>query len=206
MTMIDSSRPVTENMSLPLYNKEEQIQKEVEAERERLLAEAGLTVGPISHFKRPTEHNFAKAERGEVTVLFGGLTMRHDQLILAGLEGLGYKVKPIITPTKADFQAGKEYGNNGQCNPTYFTVGSLVNHLKDLRDNQGMSMEDILKNNVFVTAGACGPCRFGMYEAEFRLALRNSGFDGFRVLLFQQGGGFDQAEVKAGLEFNLNFF
>jgi len=41
---------------------------------------------------------------------------------------------------------------------------------------------------VFFTAGACGPCRFGMYEAEYRLALRNAGFDGFRVLLFQQSG------------------
>jgi predicted nucleotide-binding protein (sugar kinase/HSP70/actin superfamily) len=45
-----------------------------------------------------------------------------------------------------------------------------------------------------------------MYEAEYRLALKNSGFDGFRVLLFQQGGGLDQSEVEAGLEFNLNFF
>ena len=59
---------------------------------------------------------------------------------------------------------------------------------------------------MFITAGACGPCRFGMYEAEYRLALRNSGFDGFRVLLFQQSGGLDQAEVEAGLEMNLDFF
>ena len=45
-----------------------------------------------------------------------------------------------------------------------------------------------------------------MYEAEYRLALRNSGFDGFRVLLFQQTGGLNQAELEAGLEFNLDFF
>jgi predicted nucleotide-binding protein (sugar kinase/HSP70/actin superfamily) len=38
------------------------------------------------------------------------------------------------------------------------------------------------------------------------LALRNSGFDGFRVLLFQQGGGLNQAEAEAGLEMNLDFF
>ncbi|MCY7361182.1 MAG: activator of (R)-2-hydroxyglutaryl-CoA dehydratase, partial [Ignavibacteria bacterium] len=55
-------------------------------------------------------------------------------------------------------------------------------------------------------AGACGPCRFGMYEAEYRLALRNSGFDGFRVLLFQQTGGLSQQEAEAGLEMNLDFF
>ncbi len=59
---------------------------------------------------------------------------------------------------------------------------------------------------MFFTAGACGPCRFGMYEAEYRLALRNSGFDGFRVLLFQQSGGLSQSDAEAGLEMNLDFF
>ncbi|QOJ04991.1 MAG: activator of (R)-2-hydroxyglutaryl-CoA dehydratase [Planctomycetia bacterium] len=141
-----------------------------------------------------------------MTIWLGGLTLRHEQLIVAGLEGLGYKVGLIPTPVKADFQAGKEFGNNGQCNPTYFTVGALVNHLKRMRDEQGIPLEQILSDHVFITAGACGPCRFGMYEAEYRLALRNSGFDGFRVLLFQQSGGLDQAAVEAGLEFNLNFF
>ena len=113
-------------------------------------------------------------------VLFGGLTLRHDQLIKAAMEGLGYRIEMIPTPVKPDFQAGKEYGNNGQCNPTYFTCGALVNYLKGLRDDGGVSTGDILKNYIFATAGACGPCRFGMYEAEYRLALRNSGFDGFR--------------------------
>ncbi|MBE7506648.1 MAG: activator of (R)-2-hydroxyglutaryl-CoA dehydratase [Planctomycetia bacterium] len=141
-----------------------------------------------------------------MTIWLGGLTLRHEQLIVSGLEGLGYKVGLIPTPVKADFQAGKEFGNNGQCNPTYFTVGSLVNHLKRMRDEEGIPLEKILSDHLFVTAGACGPCRFGMYEAEYRLALRNSGFDGFRVMLFQQQGGLDQAAVEAGLEFNLNFF
>jgi predicted nucleotide-binding protein (sugar kinase/HSP70/actin superfamily) len=81
-----------------------------------------------------------------------------------------------------------------------------VNYLKDLRDNQGLSTEEILENYVFVTAGSCGPCRFGMYEAEYRLALRNSGFDGFRVLLFQQTGGLKQADGdEDGLELNATF-
>ncbi|RIK65150.1 MAG: activator of (R)-2-hydroxyglutaryl-CoA dehydratase [Planctomycetota bacterium] len=141
-----------------------------------------------------------------MTIWLGGLTLRHELLIVAGLEGLGYKVGLIPTPVKADFQAGKEYGNNGQCNPTYFTVGALVNHLKRMRDEDGVPLEKILSDHLFITAGACGPCRFGMYEAEYRLALRNSGFDGFRVLLFQQAGGLDQAALEAGLEFNLNFF
>jgi predicted nucleotide-binding protein (sugar kinase/HSP70/actin superfamily) len=51
-----------------------------------------------------------------------------------------------------------------------------------------MTKEDVVKNYVFLTAGACGPCRFGMYVTEYRKALRDAGFDGFRVMLFQQTG------------------
>ncbi len=109
------------------------------------------------------------------------------------------------TPNVRAFQTGKEYGNNGQCNPTYFTVGNLVQYLQSLEE-QGLTKQEIIDRYVFFTAGACGPCRFGMYEAEYRLALRNAGFDGFRVLLFQQSGGLNQSDAEAGLEMNLDFF
>src|SRR5690348_14090287 len=70
-----------------------------------------------------------------------------------------------------------------------------------------MPTEDIVKNHVFVTACACGPCRFGTYVTEYRKALRDSGFDGFRVMLFQQQGGLKQATGEdAGLEMNPKFF
>ena len=70
-----------------------------------------------------------------------------------------------------------------------------------------MSRQDIVDSYVFVTAGACGPCRFGMYEAEYRLALRNSGFDGFRVHPVPAGGRpRTSPEPRPGLEMNLDFF
>ncbi|MHC4137906.1 MAG: activator of (R)-2-hydroxyglutaryl-CoA dehydratase [Planctomycetota bacterium] len=168
-----------------------------------MLREAGLE-GP-RHFLRPVERPFTADQRGTTTLLFGGLTIKHERLILGALEGLGYTCEMLPVPDVRSFQIGKEYGNNGQCNPTYFTVGNLVKHLQKLRDS-GVSKERILSDHVFFTAGACGPCRFGMYEAEYRLALRNAGFDGFRVLLFQQEGGLDQSQVEAGLEMDLNFF
>jgi predicted nucleotide-binding protein (sugar kinase/HSP70/actin superfamily) len=106
----------------------------------------------------------------------------------------------------AGLQAGKEFGNRGQCNPTYFTVGSLVKKLIELRD-AGLTSEEVVKKYVFLTAGACGPCRFGMYVTEYRKALRDAGFDGFRVMLFQQQGGLSQATGDdVGLEFNPPFF
>ena len=63
---------------------------------------------------------------------------------------------------KSGFNSNKEYGNNGQCNPTYFTVGNLVQYLQKLEES-GVRREDLLGNYVFLTAGACGPCRFGTY-------------------------------------------
>ncbi|HET6463841.1 MAG TPA: activator of (R)-2-hydroxyglutaryl-CoA dehydratase [Candidatus Krumholzibacteria bacterium] len=157
------------------------------------------------HFKRPVERPFTRDQRPYTTVLFGGLTWSHERLIKGAWEGLGYKCDVVPTPDVKAFQLGKEYGNNGQCNPTYFTVGNLVQYLQGLEKN-GLSRKEIADNYVFITAGACGPCRFGMYEAEYRLALRNSGFEDFRVILFQQSKGLSQEDVDAGLEMNLDFF
>jgi predicted nucleotide-binding protein (sugar kinase/HSP70/actin superfamily) len=184
---------------------DEVIRKRLEAERERLEREAGVMRREMRRFKRPEERPFTREQRAHTTLLFGGLTWKHEKLVSGALEGLGYKTQPLPTPDVKAFQAGKEYGNNGQCNPTYFTVGNLVQYLQGL-EAQGMSREEIIDRYVFFTAGSCGPCRFGMYEAEYRLALRNSGFEGFRVMIFQQSGGLSQSGAEAGLEMNLDFF
>jgi predicted nucleotide-binding protein (sugar kinase/HSP70/actin superfamily) len=151
--------------------------------------------------------SFTKAERGRVTLLVGGLTMAHDIFIEAALKHVGYSVLALKAPDTEALRFGKEFGNRGQCNPTYFTVGNLVKFLTHLRDDKGMSPREIIDSYVFVTAGACGPCRFGMYVTEYRKALRDAGFDGFRVMLFQQQGGLSQATgEEAGLELNPKFF
>lgn len=181
------------------------IQKRLQDEREKLMEQMGVALPEVEEFARPVERDFTGDQRAHTTILFGGLTWKHEQLIRGALSGLGYTVEPLPVPDVKAFQLGKEYGNNGQCNPTYFTVGNLVQYLQGLEES-GTSRQDILDNYVFITAGACGPCRFGMYEAEYRLALRNSGFDGFRVLLFQQSGGLSQSEAGAGLEMNTDFF
>jgi len=202
----DPSQRVSAPLPLvQITSKEELIRQKLEEERARLAREMGIDLRPRKHFARPVENLFTKDQRDHTTILFGGLTWKHEYLIHGALEGLGYKCEAIPTPDVQAFQLGKEYGNNGQCNPTYFTVGNLVQHLQTL-ESKGLSRQEIIDNYIFITAGACGPCRFGMYEAEYRLALRNSGFDGFRVQLFQQSGGLDQSEAEAGLEMNVDFF
>lgn len=192
--------------TIPLRTREaieEEIRRQVEAERARLRALAPAPA-PRDHFRRPIERPFTAAERDRVTILFGGLTTKHEQLIKSVFQAAGYKTEVLPTPDVAAFQLGKEYGNNGQCNPTYFTVGHLIKYLQHL-ESSGLSRQEIIDNYVFFTAGSCGPCRFGMYEAEYRLAVENAGFHGFRILLFQQTDGIRAASGEPGLKFTVDF-
>src|SRR6476659_3707898 len=188
--------------SMSLDSIEAQLKQFEIEERKRL----GLPVESAKHWLDEVPREFTREQREHTTILVSGLTMAHDLFIQAALRGIGYKVLAMDTPDNDALQYGREYGNRGQCNPTYFTVGNLVKYLDGLRE-RGQSKEDIVKNHVFITAGACGPCRFGTYVTEYRKALRDSGFDGFRVLLFQQTGGLKQATGEGvGLEMNPTFF
>lgn len=157
------------------------------------------------HFRIHRERAFLASERASTTVLFGGLSPTHDYLIEATLKALDVHAQRI-TPTKLEaFHTGREYCNNGYCNPSYFTVGNLINYLKDL-EHSGISKEDIIEHYVFLTAGCNAPCRFGMLETEYRMALQDSGFDGFRILVFQNEGGLNQSSNSNGLEVTPEFF
>ena len=159
------------------------------------------------HWHDPVPQGFTRKERDSTTILVSGLTMAHDYLIEGALKGVGYVMQHMDCPDYEALRFGKEFGNRAQCNPTYFTVGNLIKELTKLRDEQGLTNQQIVDGFVFVTAGACGPCRFGTYVTEYRKALRDAGFNGFRVLLFQQTGGLKQATGDdQGLEMNPAFF
>ena len=188
--------------ALSLEGIEAELARFEQAERTRL----GLPTQAAKHWIDEVPREFTAAQRAHTTILVCGLTMAHDLFIQGALRGIGYNVRAMDVPDNDALQYGREYGNRGQCNPTYFTVGNLVKYLDGLRE-QGMKTEDIVKNHVFITAGACGPCRFGTYVTEYRKALRDSGFDGFRVLLFQQTGGLKQATGdEVGLKMDPQFF
>jgi predicted nucleotide-binding protein (sugar kinase/HSP70/actin superfamily) len=207
MNPVTPSHPGPVRPSLTLRSRkdiEDEVRRQVAAERQRLLDFATQEREVVRHFRRPAERPFTAAERDRVTILIGGLTGKHDALLKSAFESAGYRVQVMPVPDVAAFQLGKEYGNNGQCNPTYFMVGHLIKFLQGL-ESHGMSRQDIIDRYVFFTAGSCGPCRFGMYEAEYRLAVQNAGFDGFRVLLFQQTDGIKAASGEPGLKFTVDF-
>lgn len=171
--------------------------------RARLERSARLAPRAITHYRRPAEHPFTTEQREHVTILFGGLTWKHERLIQAALEACGYTCQPLPQPDLDACELGKQFGNNGLCNPSYFTVGNLIAFLLRLEAG-GLSRRQIIDRYVFFTAGSCGPCRFGMYEAEYRLALRNAGFDGFRILLFEQSKGVKANTGHPGLDLSLH--
>lgn len=189
---------------------------DIDAELARFEAEERARLGlpasdVIEHYVERRFSDPTTADKAKTTLLISGLTLAQDYLVEGALEGLGYTVKALDCPDQEALRYGKEFGNRGQCNPTWFTVGNLVKHLVHLRDREGIPTQQIIDDYVFMTAGSCGPCRFGMYVTEYRKALRDAGFDGFRVLLFQMNGGIKQAsgeegEANKGLVFDPKFF
>jgi predicted nucleotide-binding protein (sugar kinase/HSP70/actin superfamily) len=201
----------TNAFKLPILGEtlsETDIEAQLRAFEEEEAAKLGLDAGKSDHWvDKMISPEFKASKRGETTLLISGLTQAHDYLLQGALSGLGYKVEVIDCPDNDALRYGKEFGNRGQCNPTYFTVGNLVKFLTERAARDGASPQDIVDKYVFLTAGACGPCRFGMYATEYRKALRDGGFDGFRVMLFQQKGGLKQATGdEAGLQMNPKFF
>ena len=158
------------------------------------------------HFYRPIQKKFIKSQLQNTTILIGGLSPVHDYLVEGSLKKLGVKVLALPNADKKASQLGREYGTNGYCNPAYFTTGNLIKFLQNLH-SQGMEKQDIIDQYVFLTAG-CGdsPCRFGMYETLYRLTLENAGFEGFRILTFEQSGGMHQEDNELAIKFNLEFF
>jgi predicted nucleotide-binding protein (sugar kinase/HSP70/actin superfamily) len=193
---------------LPIIAGDIDIDAELAAFEAEARKELGLEpdAGKTAWVEQMAKPWFDAKERANVTILVSGLTMAHDLFVEASLKGLGYHIHHLDSPDNEALRYGKEFGNRAQCNPTYFTVGNLVKHLEGLR-KAGLSTKEVIDRYVFLTAGACGPCRFGMYVTEYRKALRDAGFDGFRVMLFQQTGGFKQATgAEAGLRMDPPFF
>jgi len=193
LPIVGKTQSLDVDAELAAFEAEERARLGLETEKQWLEDMANLT--------------FTKKEKGKITLLIGGLTMAHDYLISGAFRSLGYNVIPLDAPDYDALRVGKEFGNRGQCNPTYFTVGNLVKYLLHVQEKGGLTAKEVIDNYVFLTAGACGPCRFGMYVTEYRKALRDAGFDGFRVMLFQQQGGLSQATgEESGLELNPKFF
>ena len=153
---------------------------------------------------------FTKEERAYTTILFGGLTFKHERLMEGALENMGYKAKALPNIERIDLDIGKEYIDVGACCPTTFTAGNLARTLMNIEKSEG---RDAVKNNyVFVTVGACGPCRFGQYHESYERVLEGLKLKDFRLFLLDllqleqsaEGGGLEiSMPLTLGLVFSM---
>ena len=153
------------------------------------------------HYRTYTPRPFTRAERESTTILFGGLHWRLERMLQAVLENGGYRAQILPIATKEDLLTGREVADIGQCCPTSFTTGNLVNFLKI--KSKEIGAEEVNKKFVYLTAGSCGACRFGQYHQSYELALRNSGLDAFRMFLMAQDNMDQKAVMGDGLDLNL---
>src|SRR5882762_2130283 len=161
--------------------------------------EDGMATVATDHYRAYTPRPFTRAERDSVTILFGGLHWRIERILQAVLESSGYRAQILPVATKGDLLTGRETADIGQCCPTSFTTGNLVNFLK--KESKQIGVDEVNKKYVYLTAGSCGACRFGQYHASYELALRNTGLERFRMFLMAQDN-LDQ-NMGDGLDLNL---
>jgi predicted nucleotide-binding protein (sugar kinase/HSP70/actin superfamily) len=159
------------------------------------------TLPVIQHYQAYKSRPFVRAEREKVTILYGGLTWKHERLIQAVFHNLNYNAQPLPNISRPDLEAGKELIDVGACCPTIFTTGNLVNFLKS--EVSTASREEVANKYIFLTAGACGPCRFGQYHQSYAMALDGLGLGDFRMFLLAQDELDQSAGGDAGLEINL---
>jgi predicted nucleotide-binding protein (sugar kinase/HSP70/actin superfamily) len=164
-------------------------------------SEAARRLPTIDHYTAYRPRPFTRAERHRVTILFGGLTWKHERLVQGTLHNLGYKAEPLPAVRRADLDAGKKLIDVGACCPTTFVTGNLVNFLE--KKQQEFGRQQVVDDYVYLTAGACGACRFGQYHQSYTMALETLGLKDFRIQLLAQDE-LDQADgADQGLEIGL---
>ncbi len=156
----------------------------------------------VTHYKAYRTRPLTTEDRESLTILFGGLTWKHERLIQGVFHNLNYNAEPLPNITRADLDVGKELIDVGACCPTIFTTGNLASHLKTKSEIVGQ--EQVANKYAFLTAGACGPCRFGQYHESYTMALNGIGLQDFRLFLLSQNK-LDQGEEGGGLNLSLPF-
>jgi hypothetical protein len=111
----DQVRSSRTTSAIPIRTREaieEEVRRRVEAERANLRARLA-TPPPRQHFQRPVERPFTAAERDRVTILFGGLTSKHEWLIKSVFQSAGYKVETRSAAFQRDDSCGVQDLNGG---------------------------------------------------------------------------------------------
>jgi predicted nucleotide-binding protein (sugar kinase/HSP70/actin superfamily) len=162
-----------------------------------------VTADAVKHYTAYKPRSFRRDERDSVTLLYGGLTWKHERVIQGVFHNMHYRAEPLPNVSRADLDAGKELIDVGACCPTTFVTGNLVSFLNNEVHKHGK--DEVAQKYVYLSAGACGACRFGQYHQSYTMALDTLGLKDFRIFLMAQDE-MDQGSMDGGgLEINLPF-
>src|SRR5262245_42111276 len=151
----------------------------------------------VARYRADTPRPLTRAEREDVTVLFGGLHWRVERVIQAVMENGGNRAEVLPTATREDLSMGRQVADIGQCCPTSFTTGNLINFVRRKAEEQGT--EETVRRYVYMSAGSGGAGPFGQDPQSYELGRRNSGLSGFRMFLLAQDQVLGQAAMGNGL-------
>lgn len=170
------------------------------------------TVAIAPKYVKPQQWNgysnppWFKKDKKKVTVLFNFVERRKSYFLQAYFHRRGYKYRDLGDHCYEDVRWGKEYGNRMECNPMYFTSGSIIKALFQIEKETGLSKNEIAKKYIFLGGGGqCGPCRYGMYPQEYLKAINDAGFKDFRILIFSSDIIQDPMPRGSAFNFNLPF-
>jgi predicted nucleotide-binding protein (sugar kinase/HSP70/actin superfamily) len=150
--------------------------------------------------------HWLKKDKKSVTILYGFIERRKTFFLRAYLKRKGYRFIDLGDHIKEDVRWGKEYGNRMQCNPLYFTSGSILRNLMKIHEETGMSKDEICEKYIFLCGGGqCGPCRYGMYPQEYMKVLNDAGFKKFRLLIFSSDIIQEPMPKNSAFTFSANF-
>jgi hypothetical protein len=62
----------------------------------------------IEHYSAYKPKPFTRDQRAETTILYGGLTWKHERMMQGALHNLKYKAEPLPNIAREDLDAGKE--------------------------------------------------------------------------------------------------
>lgn len=147
-----------------------------------------------------------KKDKQKVTILYSFVERRKSYFLRAFFKRRGYHAVDMGDHIKDDLRIAKEWGNRMQCNPMYFTCGSMLRHLFEVERKTGLSKEQIAKQHIFLCGGGqCGPCRYGLYPQEYLKAANAAGFKNLRILIFSSEIGKTSDSKNHAFRFDMSF-
>src|SRR5665647_1495375 len=100
-----------------------------------------LKLNKLEHWSGYPNPPWYKKDKKNVTILYNVVERRKSFFLRAHFERNGFKYKDLGDHQYEDVRFGKEYGNCMQCNPMYFTSGSIIKNLMLIEKETGLSKD-----------------------------------------------------------------